>query len=69
MIEVFKTTVKKKKIADLIVKQIENELQNAAVNFDLADCDRILRINCKDFDLEKVEEIIKNHGFEVSRLA
>jgi hypothetical protein len=44
MIEVFKTNVLFQKDALQIVENLQNELKNTKINFDLEDCDKILRI-------------------------
>ena len=44
MIEIFKTNVLLQKEARLIVDQLQSELVTAKINFDLEDCDKILRI-------------------------
>jgi len=43
-VEVFKTNVADPERAKLIVDQIESNFTNCKVNFDLDDCDRILRV-------------------------
>jgi hypothetical protein len=44
MIEIFKTNVQFQKDAQLIVGNLELKLLNTKINFDLEDCDKILRI-------------------------
>jgi hypothetical protein len=44
MIEIFKTNVQFQKEAQLIVNQLQSKLVTAKINFDLEDCDKILRI-------------------------
>lgn len=44
MIEVFKTNIVETKIADVIIAQLQNHFPEGKINFDLEDCDRILRI-------------------------
>ncbi|PZX94235.1 hypothetical protein DOS84_06325 [Flavobacterium aquariorum] len=44
MIEIFKTNVQFQKEARLIVDQLQSKLVTAKINFDLEDCDKILRI-------------------------
>ena len=47
MIEVFKTDVASQEQADLLLKQIRNAFEDLIVNFDLEDCDNILRVESK----------------------
>jgi len=44
MIEVFKTNVEDSKYADILVEHIQRIFQGYEVNFDLQDCDKILRV-------------------------
>lgn len=44
MIEVFKTNVLFQKDALQIVENLQKELKNTKINFDMEDCDKILRI-------------------------
>jgi len=55
MIEVYKTNILKKKQAKEIKKQIKHKFPNYCVDFDLADCDHILRI-------ETFNEALDNHA-------
>ena len=44
MIEIFKTNVQLQRDALLIVTNLEKKLSNTKINFDMEDCDKILRI-------------------------
>jgi hypothetical protein len=46
MVEVFKTTVSDLTHSEALIKQIENEFIDCKANFDLEDCDNILRVEC-----------------------
>lgn len=48
MVEVFKTTVSESTQSDLLTRQLENEFHDYKVNFDLEDCDNILRVECRN---------------------
>lgn len=41
-VDVFKTNVKKKSDAEVIVQLLSNYFPNHVINFDLKDCDKIL---------------------------
>lgn len=45
MIEIFKTDVQTKTQAKLILEVLKKGFSEARINFDLADCDRILRVD------------------------
>ena len=44
MIEVFKTNVQLTEEANQIVNGLQHKMANSKINFDLEDCDKILRI-------------------------
>lgn len=46
MIEVFKTNVQDQGIAHMLVDEIHNYFIDHIANFDLEDCDKILRVKC-----------------------
>lgn len=48
MIEVFKTNVEDRDHADLLLNEIARVFKGYRGNFDLDDCDRILRITCAE---------------------
>jgi hypothetical protein len=63
MIEVFKTDVETDHHARMLVHLIEQRLGYHA-NFDLSDCDRILRVQCKDGCVHtSLISLLKEYGF------
>jgi hypothetical protein len=46
MIEVFKTNIKDQDVADKLIDQIHKTFIGYTANFDLQDCDNILRVKC-----------------------
>jgi hypothetical protein len=62
MVEVFKTDVTKKKQAKLLLSVLSQQFPFAIINFDLDDCDRILRIEGDDFCPLKTIELLKLNG-------
>lgn len=46
MVEVFKTNVNDPVVAGRLVKKIHRTFSGYQANFDLEDCDKILRIKC-----------------------
>ncbi len=47
MVEVFKTDVQDRALADLLLRQIHQTFRAYSAHFDLEDCDRILRVECR----------------------
>ncbi|MGF7073317.1 hypothetical protein [Mucilaginibacter sp. R-33] len=46
IVEVFKTNVNKRRQANMLLNAIHTTFGNHKANFDLDDCDRILRVQC-----------------------
>ena len=58
MIEVFKTDVEDSKYADILVEHIQRIFHGYEVNFDLQDCDKILRVK-NVFGMVNSDRLIK----------
>lgn len=63
MIEVFKTNVKSKTSAKKICSDLIAILPDSKINFDLEDCDKILRIESSLISSCKIIDVLKNRGF------
>ena len=62
-IEVFKTNVADPERAKWLVDQIERNFANCKVNFDLDDCDRILRVVYEsNIQSDLLIDLLKNVG-------
>ena len=61
MVEVFKTNVNSKAVAEFIVYLLNRNYPDYEANFDLDDCDKILRIktSCHSVDIASVVSILK----------
>ena len=70
MVEVFKTNVVSPDHAGLLLGIIHETYREYRANFDLDDCDRILRVECRDgtVDSEELIGILNVHGFEAETL-
>jgi hypothetical protein len=66
MIEVFKTNIAKKQEAGIIENELLKILPGAGINFDLEDCDRVLRVESahQNFDARHVIALVAKMGFE-----
>lgn len=62
-IEVFKTNVSDTATADLIRKNLQLAFPGYKINFDLQDCDKILRIEGNKILPATVTELVKASGF------
>ena len=63
MIEVFKTNVQEVSQANGLVALLLQHFPGSKINFDLHDCDKILRVEGKNFMAGKVVMIVKENGF------
>jgi len=68
MIEIFKTNVKNKRLAGRVLKTLHANLPGYLFNFDLEDCDRILRAQSRGFIIEttRIIGIAKDCCIEIS---
>jgi len=68
MIYVFKTSVKKKKNIRVLIPFLNAICFDGKWNFDLEDCDKILRVE-SDFDIKaEIVELLLSKGFECVEL-
>lgn len=68
MIEVFKTNVQEKTDAGRLVSLLSGHFPDSRINFDLWDCDRILRVQGNDFTTRRIIELMEASGFSCSVL-
>jgi len=58
MVEVFKTNVRSIREAKRIIQKLAEEFPKHKINFDLSDCDRILRVQGNNILERKVISIV-----------
>ncbi|SMG15893.1 hypothetical protein SAMN05660862_1005 [Sphingobacterium psychroaquaticum] len=68
IIRVFKTNVDRHDDAQEILTILNNLLNPILVTFDLEDCDRILRVEGRDFIPAEVERVLELCGFQCELL-
>ena len=64
MVEVFKTNVEEQKASEQIIQVLLEQFPLHKVNFDLEDCDRILRVHGQFFSAKRIVELVKENGYE-----
>lgn len=69
MVHVFKTSVVSKKQAQVVGSFLNILLPSQEWNFDLEDCDKILRIETEEVAPETVITILNSQGFVCHELA
>ncbi|MDB4926527.1 hypothetical protein [Mucilaginibacter sp.] len=63
VVEVFKTNVEEIKLSELLIQQLLNHFPDSRVNFDMEDCDKILRIEAEAIVPEKIIEVLNANGY------
>ena len=63
MIEVFTTNVQEPAEAKQVVALLKRHFPESKINFDLDDCDKILRVEGKNFNTDAVILLVKETGF------
>jgi hypothetical protein len=63
MIEVFKTNVDETVQAKKIINILLEHFPGNKINFDLQDCDKILRVEGKTFCTERIMTLVIENGF------
>lgn len=70
MVEVFKTNVRARNIANRIIERVHKEFPHCRANFDLTDVDRILRVKCDNSmpDSNAILQLVAKEGFKAEVL-
>ena len=70
MVEVFKTNVACTDHANRLIDQIHDTWREYVANFDLEDCDRILRVKCltSPVDASLLIDLLRDAGFKAEVL-
>ncbi len=64
MIEVFKTNVQTEKQSKGLLPALCRSFPSLKINFDLDDCDKILRVKGENISSKKIIEILNAEGFQ-----
>jgi hypothetical protein len=63
MVEVFKTNVQRNEQAKELIFLLQQKFPESKINFDLDDCDKVLRIEGTNFISCNVMNVLKERGF------
>ena len=63
MVEVFKTNVQTVYESKIVLEILAEKFPKLTINFDLEDCDKILRVDGNNLIVEQIISIIKTKGF------
>lgn len=64
MIEVFKTNVLKQGQAKTLLKILQKHFNEFKINFDLSDCDKVLRVQGNSISPEEIIGIVNAYGYQ-----
>lgn len=68
IVEVFKTNVQKESDRDYVIAIIQNQFPDYKINFDLEDCDKILRVEGIDLQCDNIMDYVRCLGYTCVRL-
>lgn len=63
MVEVFKTNVQKKAQSKILLSILSEAFPLFKINFDLSDCDKILRVEGDNLEALRILILVKQNGF------
>ena len=63
MVEVFKTNVQKKGQSKMLHCILSEAFPSFKINFDLSDCDKVLRVKGDEIEAARIMILVKEHGF------
>jgi hypothetical protein len=64
MVEVFKTNVQEADVAETLIDKLLLLFPYSRINFDLSDCDKILRVEAENVCSEKIIELVLSSGYQ-----
>ena len=63
MVEVFKTNVQKKTQSKMLLCILFEAFPSFKINFDLSDCDKVLRVEGDNMEALRIMMLVKEYGF------
>ena len=63
MVEVFKTNVQKKTESKMLLSVLSEAYPSFKINFDLSDCDKVLRVEGDNIEALSIMILVKEYGF------
>jgi len=68
MVEVFKTNVQKKAQSKMLLCVLFEAFPSFEINFDLSDCDKVLRVEGDNIEASGIMVLIRGAGFKCELL-
>ena len=63
MVEAFKTNVQKKAQSKMLLSILSEAFPSFKINFDLSDCDKVLRVEGDNMEALRIMLLVKEYGF------
>lgn len=63
MVEAFITNVQKKAESKMLLSVFSEAFPSFKINFDLSDCDKVLRVEGDNIEPSRIMTLVKEHGF------
>ncbi len=63
MVEAFKTNVQKKAQSKMLLSILSEAFPSFKINFDLSDCDKVLRVEGDNMEALPIMILVKEYGF------
>ena len=64
MVEAFKTNVQKKTQSKMLLSILSEAFPSFKINFDLSDCDKVLRVEGDNIESLSIIMLVKESGFK-----
>jgi hypothetical protein len=64
MVEVFKTNVRQRRQAKMLLGLMARQFPMLKINFDLDDCDKILRVEGESISPSKITTLVTGNGYQ-----
>ena len=64
MVEIFKTNVDDHSQAQQVIALLKHHFPAFFINFDLHDCDKILRVKGESIPINEIEGLVSANGFQ-----
>ena len=64
MVEAFKTNVQKKVQSKMLLCILSEAFPSFKINFDLSDCDKVLRVEGDNMEALRIMILVKEYGFK-----
>jgi hypothetical protein len=68
MVEAFKTNVQKKKQSKMLLSVLNETFPSFKINFDLSDCDKVLRVEGDNMESFRIMMLVQEYGFSCEPL-